>query len=61
MREWLRTIRKEKQMSQASVARGAGISTQLYSRTELSNIGPSVKTAKRIASVLGFDWTKFYE
>lgn len=61
MRAWLRDIRKGQRKTQADVAKEAGISVQLYSRTESTGMGPSVSTAKKIASALGFDWTRFFE
>ncbi len=63
MREWLRRIRIEQNLSQADVAQKAGISQQMYSFVELGTRGAklSVGTAKAIAEALDFDWTRFYE
>lgn len=33
----------------------------IYFYIENRNRNPSVETAKKIAAVLGFDWTRFYE
>jgi len=33
----------------------------MISKIELGERQPSVKVAKKIASVLGFDWTLFYQ
>ena len=59
MRKWLIELRKGR--SQAQVAEAAGITQQMYSAVELGVRRPSVEVAKKIASVLGFNWTRFYE
>ncbi len=59
--EWLRTIRKERRMSQARVAELVHITQPSYTNIENGKRSPSVSTAKAIASTLGFDWTRFYE
>lgn len=56
---WLEAIRKNR--SQADVAKNAGISQAFYCEIERGKKCPSVPVAKKIAAVLGFDWTKFYE
>ena len=33
----------------------------MYSFIELGERRPSVEVAKKIASVMGFNWTRFYE
>lgn len=33
----------------------------MYSKIERGEKNPSVDVAKKIAAVLGFDWTHFYE
>lgn len=48
-------------MTQEKVADMAGMSRTMLTEIENSNANPSVETAKKIADVLGFDWTKFYE
>ena len=60
MRTWLRSIRKIKKMTEAQVATAAGVSQPFYHRVEMQGAGLNVKTAKAIASVLGFDWTLFF-
>ena len=55
---WLVDARGKR--SQQSVADAAGIAQSTYASIETENRKPSVATAKAIASVLGFDWTKFY-
>ena len=61
MRIWLLEIRKAYGLTQKRLASMAGISQQVYNRIELGTRNPSVKTAKRIAAMFGFDWTKFFE
>ena len=57
----LETLRKAAGKSQAEVAEDIGISRAAYSNIENGKRRPSVEVAKRIATVLGFDWTRFYE
>lgn len=59
MRKWLFELRKGR--SQAQVAEAAGITQQMYSAVELGERRPSPEIAKKIAAVLGFDWTLFYQ
>lgn len=59
--EWLERIRKDKNMTHDQVATRAGISRHYYTMIANGNRRPSVKVAKRIANVLGFDWTRFFE
>lgn len=63
MRNWLRKIRETAKLSQAQVAAMAGISQNYYSTIESGTRGNplNVDVAKRIASALGFEWTRFYE
>ena len=57
--EWLKALRGKK--SQYKVAEEAKISQSFYAAIETGKRKPCVAVAKRIAAVLGFDWTKFYE
>ena len=59
MRKWLLDLRKGR--TQAEVAKEAGITQQMYSFIELGERRPSVEVAKKIAAVMGFHWTKFFE
>lgn len=63
MRKWLKEIREKKGLSQYQVAEQAKLSQSYYAGIESGDRGHKlpVKTAKRIASVLGFNWTRFYE
>lgn len=59
--QWLKNIRTEKGMTQEMVAVQAKVARAAYSNIETGVRRPSVGVAKRIASVLGFDWTRFFE
>lgn len=61
MRDWLIEAREALGMRQSAVARAAGISQASYFNIEHEKRGVAVNTAKAIAAVLGFDWTRFYE
>lgn len=61
MRDWLVDKRKEKGMTQDEVATDCGISRQYYSFIEKGDRNCPVETAKKIAAVLGFEWTRFFE
>ena len=58
--KWLKHIRIDADMKQVEVARQVGISQQMYWLIENGVRRPSVKTAKKIAAVLGFNWTLFF-
>ena len=57
----LKVLRVLHDLRQADVAEKLGISQQMYSFIETGQRQPSVQVAKRIAAVLGFDWTRFFE
>lgn len=61
MRTWLRNKRTSKNVTQAALASQVGISRTMITEIENGKANPSVDVAKRIAAVLGFDWTLFYE
>lgn len=61
MRNWLTALRKARGMTQAKLAKAAGISQNYLSAIEVGQRNVPVSTAKRIASALGFDWQRFYE
>jgi transcriptional regulator with XRE-family HTH domain len=58
---WLRRIRKERGLSQIQVALNANIAQPTYCNIENGLRHPSPAVAKKIASILGFDWTLFFE
>ena len=57
----LKEKRLDKKLSQSYVANKVGIARVSYIRIEKDERTPSIGTAKKIANVLGFDWTRFYE
>lgn len=59
--EWLKTVRIAASMTQEQVANKAQISQPAYTNIEKGYRNPSIKTAKKIAAVLGFDWQRFYD
>ena len=59
--DWLKRIRVSKALSQSEVADKVGISQNYYCQIEKGRRGVRVESAKRIASVLGFDWEQFFE
>ena len=59
LRDWLVALRAGR--SQSKVAREIGIAQSTYASIETGYRTPSVETAKRIADVLGFQWTQFFE
>jgi len=61
LREWLRDIRKARGLTEAAVAAAAGITQVAYHWIESGERTPRPETAKKIAAVLGFPWTRFYE
>ena len=56
----LMDIRLEKGLTMREVAQQCGIKVSTYCLIEHGKRTPSVKTAKKIAEVLGFDWTAFF-
>lgn len=58
---WLIAIREEKGLVQKNVSEKVGITQPSYCKIEKGKIKPSVYVAKKIADVLGFDWTRFYD
>ena len=57
----LEGLRKASGMRQAEIAEEIGITRAAYANIENRKRRPSVDVAKRIAAVLGFPWTRFYE
>lgn len=58
---WLKDERKKKKLSTYKVANMAGISQSHYSMIENGSRSARAQTAKKIAGVLGFEWTRFFE
>ena len=61
MREWLKEIRNTRNMTQSVIASMSGVDVTTYNKIELNIRNPSTKTARSIANVLGFNWTRFFE
>lgn len=62
MRTWLKELRtKSSNMTQKELAARVGISRTMITEIENGKANPSVEVAKRIAAVLGFEWTRFFE
>ena len=62
MRRWLKELRaRSSNMTQKELAARVGISRTMITEIENGNANPSVEVAKRIAAVLGFPWTRFFE
>ena len=53
--------REKKLLTQQQLADLVGVDRTLISKIENGAATPSVTTAKKIAAVLGFDWTRFFE
>lgn len=60
-RKWLVERREEKGYSQSSLAKELKVTSQAYNYIENNQRNPSVELAKKIADILNFSWTKFYE
>ena len=60
-REWLIAFRKAKGLTQKELAEAIGVSQISLSTYEQGIRTPKPQAAKKIARVLGFEWTKFYE
>ena len=57
----LKIKREKKLLTQQQLAELVGVDRTLISKIESGAATPSVTTAKKIAAVLGFNWTRFYE
>lgn len=60
-REWLKQLRLEQNLNHEGVANAANIHRAYYTMIEGGYRTPSVDVAKKIAAVLGFDWTRFFD
>ncbi len=61
MRFWLKKIRKTNNWTQVEISKEVGISQQYYNFIENGTRRPSPEVAKKIAKILDFEWTKFFE
>jgi DNA-binding XRE family transcriptional regulator len=65
LRNWLKNIRYELELTHAAIAKEVGVSRQYIGMIETGVATPHPDTAKLISKALnfekyGFDWTKFY-
>ncbi len=58
---WLSQQRQARGMTQQQVAELTGLHQAAYCNIESGKRKPSVKIAKRIGEVLGFDWTILFD
>ena len=61
MRLWLKEIREENNLTQLKLSEKTGITEQYVYMLETGERRPSVDIAKKIAEILGFEWTRFFE
>ena len=57
----LREKRLEQKLTQKQVAAACGMKTSSYCDIERGRRSTKPEKAQKIAAVLGFDWTEFYE
>lgn len=57
----LKKIRENANLTQMNLASLCGCERSTIGKIETGAINPSVRLAKKIAKVLNFDWTLFYE
>lgn len=57
----LKELRIKKNATMRQAADAAGISESMYCLIESGKRRPSPEVAKRLAKMLGFDWTQFYD
>ena len=60
-RIWFKQTREDKGFTQEELAAKIGITRQHIGLIENGVVAPSVEVAKKLASVLGFNWTRFFE
>lgn len=60
-RDWLIVLRQKKELSQDELAKLCNTTQMTISNIENGNRRPSPNLAQKLAKVLKFDWTKFYE
>lgn len=61
MRKWLKDKRDKIGLTHIEVANESGIQRAYYTMIENGTRNPSVEVAKKIAKVIGFEWTIFFE
>lgn len=58
---WFKEEREKYGMTQGKIAKEIGVTRQFIGMIENGSANPSPKKAKSIASLLGFEWTRFFE
>ncbi|MBQ7887321.1 MAG: helix-turn-helix transcriptional regulator [Clostridia bacterium] len=61
IRRWLKNERSNRGVTQKYISDKAGIAQPYYHQIENGERRPSVEVAKKIATVLGIDWTRFFD
>lgn len=61
MRKWLGELRKKEGLTLFELGELVGISEAYLSMVESGKRNPSVDVAKRLGTVLEFDWTRIFE
>ena len=56
----LRKVRQDNGLTQTSLAEAAGVVRQTISNIECGINAPSVGLAKKLAEILGLNWTDFF-
>ena len=56
----LRKVRQDNGLTQTSLAKAAGVVRQTISNIECGINAPSVGLAKKLAEILGLNWTDFF-
>lgn len=59
-REWLTNLRNLQGFTQQDIADAVGVDRSSYAMYESGRRNPHVATAKKIATILKFDWTIFF-
>ena len=57
----LKTKRLQKEITQTKLGELCGCDRSMIAKIESGEARPSIRLAKVIAEVLGFDWTSFYK
>jgi putative transcriptional regulator len=60
-RQWLKNERVNRNLTLCQVSEKIGISESYYSLIESGDRNVPVKTARKIANALGFEWTRFFD
>ena len=58
---WLKAIRKQKGFTQEKLSQQVKITQPSYCNIETGKRRPSPEVAQKIASILNFKWTRFFE